>query len=93
MIKLITSLSLCLMLSGCFGTTVKVTDTQTVKEAIAVRCKPSIKITEIVEYPTDKIRSDMSLYEKSQLIIAERDLLKGQNKELKAGLKECTESE
>lgn len=91
MIKLITSLSLCLLLSGCFGTTVKVTDTQVVKEAIPTKCKSTVKVTEIVEYPTDKIKLEMSLFEKSQLVIAERDMLKGQNKELKAGLKECSE--
>lgn len=77
-----------LLLTGC--ETFKVTKTQIVKVPIITKCEPTTTVTEITEYPFDKANKEMSLYEKNQLLAAENSLVKGQNIELKAALKECT---
>lgn len=76
-------------LGGC-ATTPKLTGTQLVNVPISTKCSPTLNITDIPEYPTDKMTKDMSLFEKFQLVWSERSLLKGQNTELKAALGECT---
>jgi len=63
--------------------------TQEVKVAVVTKCDPSVKVTPIT-HPFDMATKEMSLYEKFKLLYAERLLLRGQNKELTAALKECT---
>jgi hypothetical protein len=57
---------------------------------IATKCEPTTNITEIKEFPFDKATKDMDLYTKLQLVLVELHLVRGQNEELKAALKECT---
>lgn len=78
-----------IILTGC-GATIPITKTQLVPVPIATKCSPITNVTSVVEYPTKKMRKEMSLYEKNQLVIAELKIVKGQNIELKAALKECT---
>lgn len=61
-----------------------------VEVPLPTRCEPTLKVKEIDEYPFDRATKEMSLYEKFQLAIAELNLVKGQNIELKAVVKECT---
>jgi hypothetical protein len=77
-----------LLLSGC-GTN-PVTKTQIVHVPITTKCEPTVKITEIFEYPTQNLDKDMTLYEKTIALMSENKLLRGQNTELKAALSECT---
>lgn len=86
MIKLISSLVLAVLISGC--DTVPI-NTQEVKVAVVTKCDPSVKITPIT-HPFDNVTKEMSLFEKVQLLMSERFLVNGQNKELTAALKECT---
>lgn len=88
MIKTFIALVLTMSLMGCGG--LKLTDTQTVYVPVTTKCKPTTNITEIKEYAFSKAKKEMSLYEKSQLMAAERDQYKGQNIELRAALAECT---
>jgi hypothetical protein len=88
-LNIVSCLVICVGLSGCFGT-MKTSETQIVKVPIATKCKPVTNITEITDYPFDNAKKEMSLYEKAQLQSAELKLVKGQNKELKAALAECT---
>lgn len=82
-------LVLALVLTGCC-TKPLTSNTQIVEVPIAVKCTPTLNVTEIQVHPLAKIRKDMSLYEKNQLTVAELKLVEGQNKELKAALSECT---
>jgi hypothetical protein len=87
--KLIASI-LVLFLAGC-GTPEQIPGpTVTVKVPVVAKCETTVKVTDIGELPTKKLRKDMTLYQKAQLFISENELLKGQNKELKAALAECT---
>ncbi len=75
-------------LTGC--ATTSPTNTQVVQVPVVAKCTPKTNITPIVEYPFSKATKEMSLYQKLQLALAERDVVKGQNIELKAALAECT---
>jgi hypothetical protein len=85
----LTTLLLAAMLSGCTATPV-ISSTQYVNVLVPVKCSPTLQVTSISEYPTSKFKVDMSLFEKTQLIMAELFLIRGQNKELTAALGECT---
>jgi hypothetical protein len=89
-ILLIFALPISMVLAGCVDP-VKPEPTNVVEKLVPVKCKPSIQITQISEYPLDTANKEMTLFEKSQLALAENSLIKGQNKELKAALAECTE--
>lgn len=75
------------LLTGC---ATKPTAPEVVQVPLATKCEPTVKVKEIDEYPFDRATKEMSLYEKFQLAVAELNLVKGQNTELKAVVKECT---
>lgn len=77
------------LLSGCACTKTP-GDIQYVNVLVPVKCQPTLQITLISDYPTSKIMLEMTLFEKTQLVLAELFLVEGQNKELKAALGECT---
>lgn len=81
---------LAFIITGC-GSTVKLSQPQVVQVPIEVKCKSTVTVTPIAEYPFDNATKEMTLYEKFQLALAEKDLVRGQNKELTAALSECTD--
>ena len=81
--------ALAFIITGCGGT-VEIKPPQVVQVPIEVKCESSVTVTPIAEYPFDKATKEMTLYEKFQLALAEKDLVRGQNKELTAALSECT---
>lgn len=76
-----------LLLIGC---TALPTATQLVQIPIVTKCNPQTSISKIPEYPFDKAKKEMTLFEKFQLALSELSLIRGQNKELQAALIECT---
>jgi hypothetical protein len=64
-------------------------NTQTVKVPITVKCKSTVTITEIPDVFSEAKKED-SLLSKTEKLISENHYLRGQNKELKAALSECT---
>jgi hypothetical protein len=80
-----------LLLVGCGTEALKVTPPEVVKVAVETKCQPTTKITPINDDPMDRATKEMSAFEKTQLALASADLYKGQNKELTAALKECTQ--
>lgn len=84
-----TTFILALALTGC-GAQIVREPPQIVNVAVPVKCEPTLKVTDINDYPTDHFTKDMPLYDKTKLALAELALLRGQNKELKAALTECT---
>ncbi len=87
--KIIAIAVLALSLTACASKPV-LTGTQTVYVPVVTKCEPTLQITEVKEWPSSRITKDMSLFDKTKLILADRSILKGLLIEYKAALKECT---
>lgn len=63
---------------------------QQVNVPIQTKCQPITNVKDIDKFPVDEAKKDMSLYDKFKLVLSELELVRDQNTELKAALKECT---
>ena len=77
------------LIAGLIGCTT-IPDPQIVNVPIKTKCEPLTNIKDIDKFPVDEAKKDMSLYDKLKLVLFELELIRDQNLELKAALKECT---